>query len=130
MPVAMTIKNIPDNVYQKLKVSAQTNRRSLNSEAIVVLEAMLLPVQISLIDRLILRHQQINLTEVHETQVDRDLLADLVAGLVVGSDDSFCIDLDIGRLRVGDCKGVFRFHCVILSPSAWMVRGWRIKSRY
>ena len=53
MPVAMTLKNIPDNVYQKLKVSAQTNRRSLNSEAIVALEAMLLPVQISVIDRLI-----------------------------------------------------------------------------
>ena len=43
MPVAMTLKNIPDNVYQRLRVSAQTNRRSLNSEAIVCLEAVLLP---------------------------------------------------------------------------------------
>lgn len=52
MPVAMTLKNIPDNVYQRLRVSAQANRRSLNSEAIVVLEAVLLPVQISPSDRL------------------------------------------------------------------------------
>lgn len=53
MPVAMTLKNIPDNVYQRLRVSAQTNRRSLNSEAIVALETVLLPVQISPRDRLI-----------------------------------------------------------------------------
>lgn len=53
MPVAMTLKNIPDEVYQKLRVSAQTNRRSLNSEAIVALEAMLLPVQLNPSDRLI-----------------------------------------------------------------------------
>lgn len=52
MPVAMTLKNIPDDVYQRLKVSAQANRRSLNSEAIVALEATLLTVQVSPSDRL------------------------------------------------------------------------------
>jgi plasmid stability protein len=42
MPTTLTLKNIPDDVYQRLKASAQTHRRSLNSEAIVCLEAVLL----------------------------------------------------------------------------------------
>lgn len=43
MPTTLTLKNIPDDVYQRLKASAETHRRSLNSEAIVCLEAVLLP---------------------------------------------------------------------------------------
>lgn len=43
MPVTLTLKNIPEEVYERLKLSAQTHRRSLNSEAIVCLEAVLLP---------------------------------------------------------------------------------------
>jgi plasmid stability protein len=39
----LTLKNIPDEVYQRLKASAETHRRSLNSEAIVCLESVLLP---------------------------------------------------------------------------------------
>jgi plasmid stability protein len=35
---ALTIKNIPDEVYRRLKENARQNRRSLNSEAIVLLE--------------------------------------------------------------------------------------------
>ena len=42
MPTTLTLKNIPDAVYQRLKASAEINRRSLNSEAIVRLEAALL----------------------------------------------------------------------------------------
>ena len=42
MPITLTLKNIPDTVYQMLKASAENNRRSLNSEAIVCLEAVLL----------------------------------------------------------------------------------------
>lgn len=42
MPTTLTLKNIPDAVYQRLKASAESNRRSLNSEAIVRLEAALL----------------------------------------------------------------------------------------
>lgn len=34
----LTIKNLPDSVYQKLKALASRNRRSINSEAIVRLE--------------------------------------------------------------------------------------------
>ena len=43
MPVTITLKNIPDSVYQSLKQSAEANRRSLNMEAITVLEKALAP---------------------------------------------------------------------------------------
>jgi antitoxin FitA len=42
MPTTLTLKNIPDAVYEQLKRSAAANRRSMNSEAIVCLEAALL----------------------------------------------------------------------------------------
>ena len=40
---ALTIKNIPDEVYQQLKRNAELHRRSINSEVIVCLESTLLP---------------------------------------------------------------------------------------
>ena len=40
MPVNMTIKNIPTELYDKLKESASRNRRSLNGEVIYCLENM------------------------------------------------------------------------------------------
>ncbi|AHE97654.1 FitA-like ribbon-helix-helix domain-containing protein [Thioalkalivibrio paradoxus] len=43
MPTSLTLKNIPDDVYRRLKASAEAHRRSLNNEAIVCLEAMLVP---------------------------------------------------------------------------------------
>ncbi|MFO1195406.1 MAG: Arc family DNA-binding protein [Burkholderiaceae bacterium] len=43
MPTTITLKNIPDEVYERLKRSADAHRRSLNSEAIVCLESVLLP---------------------------------------------------------------------------------------
>ncbi len=43
MPTTITLKGIPDDVYQQLKTSAGANRRSLNSEAIACLETTLLP---------------------------------------------------------------------------------------
>jgi antitoxin FitA len=39
MPMSITLKNIPDDIYLQLKTAALANRRSLNSEAIVWLEA-------------------------------------------------------------------------------------------
>ncbi|MEZ4266648.1 MAG: Arc family DNA-binding protein [Myxococcota bacterium] len=45
MPTTLTLKNIPDAVYQRLKAAAQANRRSMNSEALVCLESVLLPWQ-------------------------------------------------------------------------------------
>lgn len=43
MPTTLTLKNVPDEVYERLKGSAEAHRRSLNSEAIVCLESVLLP---------------------------------------------------------------------------------------
>jgi plasmid stability protein len=43
MSTTLTLKNIPDDIYERLKASAEANRRSLNSEAIVCLEAVLFP---------------------------------------------------------------------------------------
>ena len=52
MPTTLTLKNIPDAVYERLKLSAETHRRSLNSEAIVCLESMLLPTRMMPAERL------------------------------------------------------------------------------
>ena len=52
MPTTLTLKNIPDDVYDRLKLSAETHRRSMNSEAIVCLEAVLLPGKVTLVERL------------------------------------------------------------------------------
>jgi plasmid stability protein len=52
MPTTLTLKNIPDAVYERLKLSAQAHRRSMNSEAIVCLEAGLLPAKVAPAERL------------------------------------------------------------------------------
>lgn len=52
MPTTLTLKSIPDEVYERLKASAQAHRRSLNSEAIVCLESVLLPGKTSPAERL------------------------------------------------------------------------------
>jgi antitoxin FitA len=52
MATTLTLKNIPDQVYESLKASAERHRRSLNSEAIVCLESVLLPSTPSVSERL------------------------------------------------------------------------------
>lgn len=52
MPTTLTLKNIPDAVYDRLKNAAERHRRSLNSEAIVCLEAVLLPTKLAPSERL------------------------------------------------------------------------------
>lgn len=49
---ALTIKNIPDNLYEKLKMTAQSHHRSLNSEIIHCLEIVLIPQKINVSERL------------------------------------------------------------------------------
>ncbi len=46
------LKNIPEDVYRRLKLSAKTHRRSLNSEAIVCLESALIPNRLPPSERL------------------------------------------------------------------------------
>lgn len=52
MPTTLTLKNIPDEVYKRLKVAAELHRRSLNSEAIVCLESALVPSKVKPDERL------------------------------------------------------------------------------
>ena len=52
MSTTLTLKNIPDEVYDRLKLSAEAHRRSMNSEAIVCLEAVLLPNKLTPAERL------------------------------------------------------------------------------
>ncbi len=52
MPTTLTLKNIPDVVYERLKFSADTHRRSLNSEVLVCLETVLLPGKVTAGERL------------------------------------------------------------------------------
>ncbi len=49
---ALTIKNIPDHLYQELKLAAERHHRSINSEVIVCLKRSLQPVRINPEDRL------------------------------------------------------------------------------
>jgi plasmid stability protein len=48
----MTLKNIPDEVYERLRTAALAHRRSLNSEAIACLESVLLPGKMNSTERL------------------------------------------------------------------------------
>lgn len=52
MPTTLTLKSIPDDVYERLKAVAASHRRSLNSEAIVCLESVLLPGKMAPAERL------------------------------------------------------------------------------
>ena len=49
---ALTVKNIPDNLYDKLKKTAQAHHRSLNSEIIHCLETVLMPQKLDIAERL------------------------------------------------------------------------------
>lgn len=52
MATTLTLKNIPDEVYARLKASAELHRRSLNSEAIVCLEAVLTSTKVAPSERI------------------------------------------------------------------------------
>jgi antitoxin FitA len=52
MPTTLTLKNIPDALYDRLKATAAQHRRSLNSEAILCLESVLMPVRVRPDERL------------------------------------------------------------------------------
>ena len=52
MPTTITLKGIPDDVYERLKASAAANHRSLNSEVIACLESTLMTRRASAPDQL------------------------------------------------------------------------------
>jgi plasmid stability protein len=52
MARSLTLKNLPDDLYGRLKRSAQQHRRSLNNEAIVCLEVALPAQELTAAERL------------------------------------------------------------------------------
>ena len=46
MGMTITLKNIPDDIYESLKAAAEAHHRSLNSEAIACLERVLVPTRV------------------------------------------------------------------------------------
>ena len=52
MPATITLKNIPDDLVARLKLSAAVHCHSLNCEAIVCLETVLFPKKIAVSERL------------------------------------------------------------------------------
>lgn len=52
MPTTLTLKNVPDELYERLRSSADLHRRSLNNEAITCLASILMPAQMSVHERL------------------------------------------------------------------------------
>ncbi|MEY3759756.1 MAG: hypothetical protein RIR39_1247 [Pseudomonadota bacterium] len=49
---ALTIKNIPDTIYQQLKTAAELHRRSINSEVLIYLERSLMATKTNPTERL------------------------------------------------------------------------------
>lgn len=49
---SITIKNIPEELYEKLRVTAALHRRSINSEMINCLESVLMPKRLTISERL------------------------------------------------------------------------------
>lgn len=73
MPMTITLKNIPDELYDRLRQSAQIHRRSINSEAILCLETVLQPVVLGPSERLekIARlRDQLDPTKFHLRDID------------------------------------------------------------
>jgi plasmid stability protein len=66
---SITIKNIPDHLYEALKDSAALHHRSINGEVIDCLERTLLPRQLS-------QQKRLELARRARIKVDPELMAD------------------------------------------------------
>ncbi len=52
MPISLTLRDIPNELYERLRASARIHRRSLNREAIACLELALAPRLVAVSERL------------------------------------------------------------------------------
>ena len=62
---SLTIKNVPDDLYKRLKESANEHRRSVNSEVIICLERALRSRRVdpeAFLSRIDALHKQVSLT--------------------------------------------------------------------
>lgn len=57
MPATLTLKNIPDVIYARLREVAEAHHRSMNSEVIACLEKTLIPLRITAEQRLLRARQ-------------------------------------------------------------------------
>ena len=62
---SITLKNIPDSLYEKLKEAAQIHRRSLNSEVLYCVERTLTTYKIDISEHLELAEQARKITLEH-----------------------------------------------------------------
>ena len=46
MPTSITLKNVPDDIYARLREVAESHHRSINNEVIACLEQILLPSRV------------------------------------------------------------------------------------
>ena len=71
---SLTIKNLPDDLYERLKESANEHRRSVNSEVIVCLERTLRSRRIdpeAFLIRIDALHKQVSLTPLTDEELLR-----------------------------------------------------------
>ncbi|RJP81435.1 MAG: Arc family DNA-binding protein [Desulfobacteraceae bacterium] len=52
MMTSITIKNIPEELYERLRIKATLHHRSINSEMIHCLESVLMPKRLTINERL------------------------------------------------------------------------------
>ena len=52
MPTTVTLKNVPDHLYERLKAAARAHHRSINGEAIACLERVLMPAPVDAEERI------------------------------------------------------------------------------
>ena len=52
MSTSITLKNIPEPIYQRIKLAAKRNHRSMNNEIIACLEQVLAPQAVDIESRL------------------------------------------------------------------------------
>ena len=57
MPTAITLKNIPDDIYERLKLTAAAHHRSVNMEVIACLQQVLMPGRASAQEHLLAARQ-------------------------------------------------------------------------
>ena len=70
----VTVKGIPDELYQRLKAAAATNRRSVNGEIISRIESSLMPRRVTaevLLERLARLHESFGDRKLELWQLER-----------------------------------------------------------
>jgi len=71
---SITIKNIPDELYEKLKIKVTLHRRSINSEMINCLESILMPKRLTIGERLQRAkwiRSKINIDTIHPHEISK-----------------------------------------------------------